>query len=236
MVKFVHLSPVVVVVLSIQYADTRNVALGKPAYQTDTYFDNVEYLSAERAVDGNTSADNSCSHTSSFDAVWSVDLGDIYQVSSVTIYNRNDQRARLQNVEVYLGVEKDGPYSLVGFHEGAVGASYTFTLPSYSQARYVNITRNPPYQQLTLCEVEVEGRKKGSTFAAYPMSKYQDNTPVVTHNNVRSPIGCAYACYSSPECRSTNYNAADLTCELLGTPLEEAEDASSEYTALKRIG
>ncbi|WAR11245.1 FUCL7-like protein, partial [Mya arenaria] len=175
----------------------RNVALGKPAYQTDTFSQDT---TADKAVDGNTSGnllyDKSCTHTLSSDATWSVDLGAIYQVSTVTIYNRN--AVRLRNVEVFIGLDKDGPYSLAGFHEGVVGASYTFTMPPNSQARYVNITRNPPYQRLTLCEVEVES--PSSKFATSSMAKIQNSTPLATISNVRSPIGCAYACHMDLKC------------------------------------
>ncbi|KAH3748627.1 hypothetical protein DPMN_183073 [Dreissena polymorpha] len=50
-----------------------------------------------------------------------------------------------------------GCQSRVGFRQGEVGSSYTFELATPVYRQWVRITRNPPVEHLTLCEVEVEG-------------------------------------------------------------------------------
>ena len=55
-----------------------NLALNKPAYQTDTYVDHGTHCLPGFAVDGITShvfKDHYCSHTNTYDATWEVDLG-----------------------------------------------------------------------------------------------------------------------------------------------------------------
>ncbi|KAH3834175.1 hypothetical protein DPMN_107494, partial [Dreissena polymorpha] len=73
----------------LQTSDAVNVALGKPANQTDTH----GIYTADRAVDGNTSGDldrdSSCTHTVSLNASsWWVNLQNIFLIRSVKIYNR----------------------------------------------------------------------------------------------------------------------------------------------------
>ena len=68
-----------------------NLALNKPAYQTDTYVDHGTHCLPGFAVDGITShvfKDHYCSHTNTYDATWEVDLGELCAVESVVIYNR----------------------------------------------------------------------------------------------------------------------------------------------------
>lgn len=69
------------------FAVLRNVALGKEAYQTGVR--NKGY--AKLAVDGiltQTFQDGSCTHTDSVDASWEVDLGTLYEIDHVAVYNR----------------------------------------------------------------------------------------------------------------------------------------------------
>jgi len=66
-----------------------NLALNKPAYQTDTN----RFGSAGLAVDGNTRQSyfaGSCSHTKTTDAIWEVDLGELCVIANIVIYNRQD--------------------------------------------------------------------------------------------------------------------------------------------------
>lgn len=67
-----------------------NVARGKLTSQSSTILGGV----SSRAVDGNTSGSwgsNSITHTpGSTNPWWNVDLGDVYKISSITIFNRQD--------------------------------------------------------------------------------------------------------------------------------------------------
>ncbi|KAH3855590.1 hypothetical protein DPMN_098159 [Dreissena polymorpha] len=64
---------------------------------------------------------------------------------------------RLTNVELYVGFSESGFQSREGFRPGEVGLSYMFELATPVYGQWVRITRNPPVEELTLCEVEVEG-------------------------------------------------------------------------------
>ena len=77
-------------VLQVGAAQQLNVALGKPASQSST----EAGASPERANDGNTNGrfdEGSVSHTQSeFNAWWEVDLGAIYNLSAIRLWNRAD--------------------------------------------------------------------------------------------------------------------------------------------------
>ncbi|KAL4236999.1 hypothetical protein ACF0H5_005383 [Mactra antiquata] len=65
-----------------------NVALGKPAFQSSTH----NAHEASKAVDGNINGDPDagyCMHTSDgSDEFWEVDLGELYIIDHVKVYNR----------------------------------------------------------------------------------------------------------------------------------------------------
>ena len=70
------------------------MALGKPATQS-SQSSFIHFGEASRAVDGNRNqmlSAGSCSHTltSAADSWWMVDLLGVYNISSMTIYNRID--------------------------------------------------------------------------------------------------------------------------------------------------
>jgi hypothetical protein len=69
-----------------------NIAEGKNAYQSSDAFSAEG--GAHFSVDGNFNqywSGQSCSHTKTeFGAYWEVDLGDIYVVQAVSVYNRID--------------------------------------------------------------------------------------------------------------------------------------------------
>ena len=74
------------------------MALEKPATQIGTYVYLSNVFTADRAVDGNTDPDvfnNSCAHPDSYQqnipCWWYV--GDVYQITRVILYNREDPLA-----------------------------------------------------------------------------------------------------------------------------------------------
>jgi hypothetical protein len=144
-----------------------NVAAGKSATQSSSFTSDT---SAALAVDGVANGDfghGSVTHTL-FDPApwWEVDLGALYSVSQVKLYNRTDCcRDRLQNFYVFLSPE---PFSstdpgvtaaqpgvtsvFVGAASGEVPARYD--LPLVGAGRYVRVQLvNPGY--LSLAEVKV---------------------------------------------------------------------------------
>ena len=75
-----------------------NVALRKAAEQSSVYTVYGISFGADRAVDGNSTnvvdmMDNSCMHTTDLpgtsQAWWRVDLGQIYNITMISITNRN---------------------------------------------------------------------------------------------------------------------------------------------------
>ena len=92
---------------------TGNVALGKQANQSTTYFsrglaNRDIYPTAELAVDGNTNGvfrNGSCTHTTGTKPTWwLVDLDDIFWISRVVIYNRVESPERLRHLNITIGV------------------------------------------------------------------------------------------------------------------------------------
>ena len=78
-----------------------NLALNRPAYQTDTYNYKGTYCSPELAVDGIISHEfvvHLCAHTASENAAWEVDLGELCLVESVVIYNRAEDYGCKYNI------------------------------------------------------------------------------------------------------------------------------------------
>ncbi|KAL4218882.1 hypothetical protein ACF0H5_021470 [Mactra antiquata] len=135
----------------------KNVALGKTAYQPDSLF---EFSYAKKAVDGNTNPDMnymSCTYTKQkTNAWWDVDLGKIFTIQRVKIFNGMDSTThRLRDVELYIGNSRSS-YALKQFQSGHVGSSYTFHLSPEVEGRWVKITRKTDVDDfLQLCEVQV---------------------------------------------------------------------------------
>ena len=80
-----------------------NIALGKSASQSSTYYESFAYLS----VDGDTNGvkdHGSVSHTNNdYQAWWQVDLGAIYSLADVKVWNRTDAATdRLNNFYVLV--------------------------------------------------------------------------------------------------------------------------------------
>jgi len=61
-----------------------------------------------------------------------------------------------QNLVIYLGVDRIS-YRKVAFKPGQPDPIQTFPMNQTQIGRWVKVTRSPPFQQLTLCEVMVMG-------------------------------------------------------------------------------
>ena len=150
-----------------------NLALGASASQSTTKGDGVASFANDGNVigDDNWGGDANLQHTETQpDSWWKVDLGEIYVLDSISIYNRTDNRSgilnRLSNFYVFRSeLDIDGnrptndlvndPNILHTFFPGAASSVENFPL-DLEEGRYVliKLTGNGP---LHMAEVEVYG-------------------------------------------------------------------------------
>lgn len=177
-------------------------------YQTDTNFGGLP----ERAVDGGLSPDyfnGSCTHTLTHtDVTWEVDLGSIYSISNVTIYNRLDCCSEvLSNVQLYAGLSRD-TYVLRGYHAGVVGVSHSFNFSGYVSGRWVKIGRlNISSGPLTLCEVQVFGHAVFQAICSTDVSQQVATGNVIRSVQLQNEIQCCYACLAET-CLAADFNSS----------------------------
>ena len=137
-----------------------NLALNQPATQSTTDFNGA----ASRAVDGNTNGHyqngQSTTHTNvnSLNPWWRVDLGEIFDVQQINIYNRtNCCNERLNGAQVYIGtIDSTNPadYTEVGTLTGTTSAQTVSG--NNTSGRYVMVRINGT-GTLSLAEVQVFG-------------------------------------------------------------------------------
>lgn len=157
-----------------------NVALGKPARQSSIY---NGWAEANLANDGNTAgsfhAGSVTATNADLGAWWEVDLGEVYEVSKVTIYNRTDEQS--QRLSDFVIKYSDKP-----MHNAADGEVfqqikdypriYGAYIPNGEKgtvnARYIRVALNGRRGILSLAEVQVEGKlPKVGTVLEYNFSK-----------------------------------------------------------------
>ncbi|XP_052694982.1 fucolectin-like [Crassostrea angulata] len=135
-----------------------NIALGKPATQSTTYY-NASY-----AVDGNRGTDSfvdKCTVTRKGDSNpwWRVDLQAVYNITSVRIISRGGKywSNRLRGVTVTVGLTESDVNIPCGFFTGPGTASQLVVIdcPTLPQGRFVKISKTT--ETLILCEVDVFG-------------------------------------------------------------------------------
>ena len=141
-----------------------NVALGKTATQSSDYLT----YEASKAVDGNTDGDlnnGSVSHTdNSGEKWWEVDLGELYFIDDIKIWNRTDCCSdRLSNYYVFFN---DAPFTTntiaqlkteqgVTYYHRTTKPNPSTSLPVGGKARYVRIQVTGANGNLSLAEVQV---------------------------------------------------------------------------------
>ncbi len=132
-----------------------NVALGKATTMSSGPWPG---LPAEKGVNGNTSgamsADRNGFHTwQELNAWWEVDLGGIFDIAEVRLWNRGDCcQSRIQNVAIDL----DGVSAGVAW--GTIGRPTIVPLTTVSRGQVVRLTNGHPASQwFHLAEVEVIG-------------------------------------------------------------------------------
>lgn len=139
----------------IVHGKLKNLALGKGTSQSSTEYGG----NSERAVDGNISGEfsqNSVTHTSYQEQPWwQVDLGTMYDITNIHIYNRTDACSeRLSNYTIYL-LDEDG---------NEVWSNHQIDMPNPNvsisvtgKGRYIKIQLDGE-NYLSLAEVQVYGK------------------------------------------------------------------------------
>lgn len=144
-----------------------NIAKGKQCRASSVNFGGE----ASRAVDGNTNGEygnNSCTHTNDEKDPWlEIDLGAVYDVSSIKIWNRTDDCCwnRLQGFYV-MGYETAITSCSTSAEYQYNGSSYSFTSASQSsisidgnkRCRYIRVFIPGNIKILSLAEVEIFGQ------------------------------------------------------------------------------
>ncbi|XP_046574868.1 fucolectin-like [Haliotis rubra] len=221
-----------VVPLLCPCATGANVALHKVAYQSSKYvFDHID-ASAGNAVDGNTNSrldGNSCTHTITGDVNtwWLVDLLDVYEVTNVTLWNRDIVADRLQNLILEVGSQLPVVLPIPQAERctafpGTVGVQVTLTCDAPVIGRFFIVRKvyvPGTIEYLTMCEVAVRGNliksdcgpqcltaEVGKRFMTDNASKF------VT---VLSPAECASDCHRNIRCLGLNYEMSTGTCEMI---------------------
>ena len=146
-----------------------NIAEGKEANQSSTYVGGV----ASRAVDGNTGGDfgnGSVTHTAEdLNAWWEVDLGSVYEIESIEIWNRTGATKFTQRLDDFYVFVSDVPFEstdlMTTMAQDGVQSHRITTAPDPSASLSVGGTGQYVRIQLTgtnylnLAEVKVLGRQ-----------------------------------------------------------------------------
>lgn len=143
-------------------AGATNVALNKTATQSSTPYGQAG--GARVAVDGNTNGQwtaGSVTHTDNQLPWWEVDLGAVYDISTIRIWNRTDCcRERLTQFRIVVGetpiVANDTRTFGGGIQSFGTEDSKEFTSTVNTRGRYVRIMQTRQ-DYLSLAEVEVFG-------------------------------------------------------------------------------
>ncbi|KAL3854240.1 hypothetical protein ACJMK2_013515 [Sinanodonta woodiana] len=146
-----------------------NLALHRPAFQSSVGFNG----SANLAVDGNRDPNffhGSCIHTASEPfSWWAVDLGKVFSITAIKIYNRNDAGADGRFLHLKILVSSPNatmlPAQSPTFHEcgnyighSSDGNIITIKCPGHTIGRWVRIQAALGIgEYFHFCEVEVFG-------------------------------------------------------------------------------
>lgn len=155
-----------------------NVAKGKTAKQSSTKYD--QNGAASNAVDGKTTgtwagSNNTITHTNDQDDPWwEVDLGGVYDISKIEIWNRTDECCwnRLQNFYVMVSENPISANSTTqnqydaGPHAFTTSGHPSMILNSNKKGRYVRIFISGKNKVLSLAEVQVYAKPAAATSPA----------------------------------------------------------------------
>ncbi|XP_060577542.1 uncharacterized protein LOC132734721 isoform X7 [Ruditapes philippinarum] len=144
--------------------DSNNIAYGKPTEMSSLYRNDINFA-GEKGNDGDSSgnlmfnANNTCFHTDrERRPYWKVDLGDVYDLQRMVLYNRQDCCSeRAHDIEILAGLTHED-LNPIYYHAGILGNVQEIQLPAGTEAKVVMIhikDLRPEY--LHLCEVQIYG-------------------------------------------------------------------------------
>ncbi|XP_070537630.1 uncharacterized protein [Ptychodera flava] len=210
-----------------------NVALGKPAEQSSTYYSNV----ASRAVDGNEDPllrRGSCMHSGrQAGAWWRVDLLNIYSVYKVVMINRECCPGRLKGAVVRVGyysddIDRNAQCGTQVWDEDLRNLTIVKDCFVAILGKYVFI-KNDPFRvsNLHICEVKVHAREfnreesMSNMFGRIFLMFSADEGKSLPANSTDvfydlALYKCASRCFrwKRYDCRSFDYNHRSNTCKL----------------------
>jgi hypothetical protein len=149
-----------------------NVAYGKYASQTGVYQGNTEYSEEEvasRVVDGDTSTKTHTEVGITIPAWWQVDLGGLHVILNITLYNRNENAYRLNDLTILAGPTETDMIAIAHLTDAVPAKGHrTYPCPELLVARYIKVLKDPglskDYNILCFSELVAMGyRYKGET-------------------------------------------------------------------------
>ncbi|KAM8726958.1 uncharacterized protein AB9X84_000828 isoform 1-T3 [Acanthopagrus schlegelii] len=134
--------------------------------QSSNYTDGSVDFSSGRAIDGDKTV---CAHTKDEqgDHWWRIDLLGVYNISFVSIYNKNTTNTDMAGAQIHVGNSRENNGT-----NNKICANMTnfikeqwndYTCTEGVSGRYVTVSF-PGEKALILCEVEIYGNKKESPF------------------------------------------------------------------------
>ncbi|XP_041360118.1 uncharacterized protein LOC121376339 [Gigantopelta aegis] len=216
-----------ILIFGAGYAFGQNIALNAQTKQSSTW---KGIYTSDRAVDGNTGKmffTDTCTHTDCNDQnpSWTVCLGQMQTITSVTIHNPDKARGRLKNIRIDVFATNPSipgavavPCATVTSTPVADGTAMNFTCPLGVVGQYIRISKTTMARQwrwrkygcdaLLLCEVEVTG------------------TPVVN-----CPAGFmqnGQSCYFFSTVNVPSWFDARAACQALGADLVVVNDQAED--------
>jgi len=149
-----HIGSLLIVVLFLFSVDAiaQNLASGKPTEQSSGF--NGDRFPANLAVDGNkTNFTHTATGSANYPSWWVVDLGDVYDIEQINVFNRTSSCCRTRIVGAQLQIATDpNNYEVVS----TLNANLEQQFNNINQtARYVRVYLTTSV--LSLAEVEVFG-------------------------------------------------------------------------------
>ena len=149
-----HIGSLLIVVLFLFSVDAiaQNLASGKPTEQSSGF--NGDKFPANLAVDGNkTNFTHTATGSANYPSWWVVDLGDVYDIEQINVFNRTSSCCRTRIVGAQLQIATDpNNYEVVS----TLNANLEQQFNNINQtARYVRVYLTTSV--LSLAEVEVFG-------------------------------------------------------------------------------
>jgi len=186
-----------------------NLAQGKPAYQSGTWWHSV----ASRAVDGNTGgtlSESSATRDEGSENWWEVDLGSVSYIDNIQIYNRSEAAAAawFSNYHVFISnvpftgttVAASQAQSGVADYHQTTQAGRPTTISNINRTgRYIRVQLTSSNTHLTMGEVRVNGSYSAAdtapdafTFTAQngvmPSTTITSNAVTISGLNGAAPI------------------------------------------------